>query len=165
MTSKPNAGGKEGKGEDLLRNAFGKTLRRWRTLKGNPNQTELSRRAGLPAYVVGNIERCQRPINLEEVVKICHGLEMDHQQFLDEVNLMLQTEAQPIAESLRVGEGKEGLKERPTEEEELRKAVDLVLAKLKEVFLSRALAANRSVAQAGAEPRRRSGRKRSKPTR
>jgi hypothetical protein len=176
MTPRSRAGGrgarerrgekkKEKKPEDPIRQAFATTLRKWRILRDKPHQEDLSHQAGLPGYVVGSLERCERPIYLEEIVKICHALEIDDQRFLDEAHLLVQNAAQSLAETLRAGDENEGLKEHRSAEEEFRKAVDLVVEVLKETLLTWVLRVNRRFFRPEAEPRQRVERKRSKPSR
>jgi Helix-turn-helix len=141
MTSKSRAGGKEGKTkekkpEDPFRQAFATTLRKWRILKNRLPQEELSRKAGLPDYVVGSIERCQRAFSMEEIIRICHALGVGYQEFLDDVYLLLQSAAKAVAEGLRVDNESE---ERRRFEEELFKTADLVGEVARETFVTAAL--------------------------
>jgi transcriptional regulator with XRE-family HTH domain len=161
MAPRSHAVEKSGRGEDLLRAAYGDTLRKWRTLQGNLNQTELSRKAGLPDYVVGSLERRQRPLDMEELAKICHALGLGLDRFLEEAHLALLHAVQPLAESLRGGEGKAVLEGHPSREE-LRRAADLVFERGKQLFLSLAQTDNRSLPPAEAERQPRSRPKRPK---
>ncbi len=133
MKPRTEAPDKPEKAEDLLRAAYSDTLRRRRTTHPDKlNQTQLSQKADLPAYVVGGLERGQRTINMEEIIKICHALEVEPARFLDEVHFALQHAVQPLVEGLRHGTAMEG---HLSSDQELRKAVDLVGEKLKQIFL------------------------------
>ena len=164
MTSKPKVDGKEVKGEYLLREPYARTLRKWRILRGF-NQAKLVLEAKVPKHVVGSLERCERPIDLEEIVKLCHALKIDPNRFLDEVHSLVQRAIEPLDESVRAARVKEGLEELPSGDQELRKALDLVAEKWKQHFMFMELRANRGLLQAEAEPERGGGRKRSKPAR
>lgn len=137
------------KEEDLIRAVYGDTLRRRRmTYPEKLSQAQLSQKARLPAYVVGGLERCQRPINMEEIIKICHALEVEPARFLDEVHFALQNAVQPLVEDLRKGTPMEG---HLSSDQDLRKAFELVGEKLKQIFLFLAQASTANLPQAEAE--------------
>jgi hypothetical protein len=68
----------------------------------------------------------------------------------------------PLDENLRAGRVKEGLEELPSADDDLRKALDLVTDRGKQIFMSLAQAGIHRLVRADAEPQRRTGRKHSK---
>jgi transcriptional regulator with XRE-family HTH domain len=125
------------KGKDLFRTAFGDTLRTWRRRHGKFKQMALSRKAGLPDYAVGSLERGSRTVVLEETIRICEVLEVDLEDFLMDVQ---KRALQPLVESLRAEAG--------TSDEE-RKAVALVSERAEDLIVSLAELARRKQGPTG----------------
>jgi transcriptional regulator with XRE-family HTH domain len=137
MKPTSDSAGTLAKGEDLFRAAYADTLRLWRKRHGAFNQTALSRRAGLSDQAVGSLERAERAVVLEEVLRICAALEIDFHDFLMDVQ---KRAFQPLAESLRAREGAS---------EEERRAAELVSERAEELISSLAELAGSGLGEGG----------------
>ena len=101
------------KSKDLLRVLIGKTLRRWRRLKGDPIQTEVARLAGIPAHWVGAYERGERPIDAVVVARICMALDVPPEAFVEDLMEAYARELKEIVKELRQGAQVEELQKSP----------------------------------------------------
>ncbi|HET9225690.1 MAG TPA: helix-turn-helix transcriptional regulator [Thermoanaerobaculia bacterium] len=97
----------------MLQAAFGEVLRGYRKrMEPRPTQAQLSALAGLPATVIGDLERGWRTVKGPELTRICRALGVRVGDFLAEVMK---------AQLLALGES---VDEKPAEEA---KALDLYL--------------------------------------
>jgi transcriptional regulator with XRE-family HTH domain len=92
------------KRDDLLRGAFAETLRKFR-IDAGLTQAQLAKKAALPSYVVGSLERKGRAIDLREERKLCQALEVPIAKFLEEARQAelraleaIEAEMQPAAD-------------------------------------------------------------------
>jgi transcriptional regulator with XRE-family HTH domain len=134
MKSKPRPAKKESTKDDLLRKSFGEALRKWRALKDAGSQADLAKKAGLPAYTVGALEREEKPVDLMEIARICEAMGVDISTFLDDVTRNQVSFLLPFEEKLR-GEQPQEVRELSASRPALREAVDLVCEAAKRMFL------------------------------
>lgn len=104
---------RETKSKDLLRVLIGKTLRRWRRLKGDPIQTEVARRAGIRSHWVGAFERGERPIDSVVIARIIIALDVPPEAFVDDLMEAYTRELTEVVKELRQGAPAEELQRIP----------------------------------------------------
>jgi transcriptional regulator with XRE-family HTH domain len=136
MKPKPRPAKKESTKDDLLRKSFGEALRKWRALKDAGSQAGLAKKAGLPAYTVGALEREEKPVDLMEIARICEAMGVDISTFLDDVTRHQVSFLVPFEEKLRDGKAQaQEVRELAASRPDLRQALDLVCETAKKMFL------------------------------
>jgi transcriptional regulator with XRE-family HTH domain len=98
------AGAAESK--DPLRLAIGSVIKTWRSGIRDLTQVALSTKAGLPSNAVGDLERGNRSIEGEELVRICIELDVPVLVFLEELKRSLARDLGRIEQSLLEQRGK-----------------------------------------------------------
>src|SRR5215203_1268034 len=102
------------KSEDPFRMLIGQALQKWRRVNGNPKQSEVAKRAGIPAHWVGGYERGERPIDSVVVVKICMALGVKTEVVLGDMWDAYKGALQTIERELKGGLSADELRRVPT---------------------------------------------------
>lgn len=94
---------KEAAKETLLRSSFAQALRDARFHRGIRSQAALAEMSGVPEYVVGALERGEKPIDLKVIAKLCNGMRMSPGVFLEEVRQIQLHLLLPVTAKLEAG--------------------------------------------------------------